>query len=117
MMPSGWIKDWATFLQIQFVTPINRLYDLGATVVVLTFDNYEFCPGAKNPTQKKRTTKIPKVAWDQRQELPSTIPEEYMTWIMWQPNPPQSFTHIAAAQFALFTRLSVFYHFRNQKIT
>jgi hypothetical protein len=148
-MPGGWIKDWATFLQVQFVTPINRLYDLGATVVVLTFglirfqvvncllhpvigyvwlvqgshlylrvtlhhphaDNYAYTPLAKAPTQRLRTTKIPKVAWDQRHELQSTIPENYMVFIMWQPNPHQSFAHITAAQFAWFTWLSVFSSF------
>jgi hypothetical protein len=42
MLAGDWVKDWATFLQIQFVTPINRLYDLGATVVVLTFGLLRF---------------------------------------------------------------------------
>jgi hypothetical protein len=46
MMASSYVKDWPTFMQIQFVGPINRLYSYGATVVVLTFDNYEFCPGS-----------------------------------------------------------------------
>ena len=82
MIPGDWIKDWSSFLEIQFVRPINRLFEFGADVVVLTFDNYSYTPGAKNPTQIKRTTKIPQIKWDQRQELPSIIPENYMVCIM-----------------------------------
>jgi hypothetical protein len=75
------IRTWETFLAVQFVTPINRLYDLGATVVVLSFDFYPKTPGAKQPTQRKRTTKLVKLPWDQREELPSVIPENYSTLI------------------------------------
>jgi hypothetical protein len=60
-----------------------------------------FFSGAKAPTQRKRTTKIQKLEWDEKQDLGSVIPENYMQMIMYEKNPPQSFAHNAEAQFAL----------------
>jgi hypothetical protein len=76
------IKDWPTYLRVQFVNPINRLFEMGASSVVLSFDYYPLVPLAKAPTQKKRTVKVPKVPWDQRQELPSTLPPNFPQLLM-----------------------------------
>ena len=82
LMRPSFVHTWDMLLQIQYVAPINRLFEMGATTVVLAFDNYKYTPGAKQPTQRKRTTKIPKVDWNVRQELPSIIPEAYDRYIM-----------------------------------
>jgi hypothetical protein len=82
LMRPSFINTWDMFLKIQYVNPINRLFDMGATTVVLAFDNYKYTPGAKQPTQRKRTTKIPKLNWDQREDLPSIIPANYDQLIM-----------------------------------
>ena len=37
MMAGEWCRDWATFLRMQYVGPIDRLFSLGAKVVVLSF--------------------------------------------------------------------------------
>ena len=37
MFASTFVRDWATFLKIQYVGPIDRLFSLGAKVVVLSF--------------------------------------------------------------------------------
>lgn len=76
MRPSG-ITSWDTFLQIQFVQPINRLFELGAQVVTLGFDNYRLVPLSKAPTQRMRTKKIRCVPWNADSELPPSIPEHY----------------------------------------
>jgi hypothetical protein len=76
-IPGDFIADWSQFLKIQYVNPINRLFDFGARTVVLSFDNYAHVVGAKNPTQRKRTTKIARLEWDKRTDLPSVVPENY----------------------------------------
>lgn len=76
MRPSG-ITCWTQLLHCQFVVPINRLFAMGATVVVLAFDNYKLTPTAKQPTQRKRTKRVPTVPWNADAQLPPTIPDNY----------------------------------------
>jgi hypothetical protein len=78
MRPKG-MTSWQLLLQCQFVAPINRLFSMGATVVVLAFDNYKRVPTAKQPTQRKRTKRVPTVPWDADAQLPPIIPDNYET--------------------------------------
>jgi hypothetical protein len=77
LMRPGGITSWTQLLHCQFVVPINRLFAMGATVVVLAFDNYKRTPTAKQPTQRKRTKRVPTVPWDADAQLPPTIPDNY----------------------------------------
>jgi hypothetical protein len=82
LMRASFMHTWEVFLEVQFVNPLNRLFRWGATTVVLSFDNYKFTPTAKQPTQRRRTTKIPQLEWHEQVSLPSTIPHNYEQLIM-----------------------------------
>jgi hypothetical protein len=82
LMRASFMHTWDVFLNVQFVNPLNRLFRWGATTVVLSFDNYKFTPTAKQPTQRRRTTKIPQLEWNEHSILPSIIPENYEKLIM-----------------------------------
>jgi hypothetical protein len=82
LMRASFMNTWEVFLDVQFVNPLNRLFRWGATTVVLSFDNYKLTPTAKQPTQRRRTTKIPKLEWNEQVCLPSRIPDNYEQLIM-----------------------------------
>ena len=82
LMRASFMNTWEVFLDVQFVNPLNRLFRWGATTVILSFDNYKFTPTAKQPTQRRRTTKIPQLEWKEQVCLPSRIPDNYEQLIM-----------------------------------
>jgi hypothetical protein len=82
LLPPDFCRDYSTYLRIQFVNPINNLFKSGASTVVAMFDDYSLVPNAKAPTQRKRTTKFTKVPWDQKQDLPATMPPNFPTLLM-----------------------------------
>jgi hypothetical protein len=82
LMRASFMHTWEVFLDVQFVNPLNRLFRWGATTVILSFDNYKFTPTAKQPTQRRRTTKIPQLNWKEQACLPSKIPDNYEQLIM-----------------------------------
>jgi hypothetical protein len=82
LLPPDFCRDYSSYLRIQFVNPINNLFKSGASTVVACFDDYSLVPQAKQPTQRKRTTKFTKVPWDQEQDLPATMPPNFSTLLM-----------------------------------
>lgn len=77
LMKSDAIKTWDLFYKVQFKAPIERAFQLGASVVVLGFDNYQHVPEAKAPTQRKRCNKIQSWEFKDGDELPAILPESW----------------------------------------
>ena len=60
----GAVKDWQTWLQTNYIRPINRyLARPGIDNVVLAFDDHTFTPLAKGPTQAKRRSRSEITSW------------------------------------------------------
>jgi hypothetical protein len=74
-MPSA--PTWANFLHKQFVMPVKSMLALGATTVVLAFDDYTFVPRAKAITQAKRRERLTPIDFTEGQQLPIVPP---MPW-------------------------------------
>jgi hypothetical protein len=72
-MPSE-TPTWAGFLHKQFVTPVRQMFALGATTVVLAFDDYAFVPRAKAITQAKRRERLTPIEFIEGQQLPPIPP-------------------------------------------
>ena len=53
-MVSPEIKTWSDLIQRHFAAPVKRFFRMGAEVVVLAFDVYDFVPLAKQITQHNR---------------------------------------------------------------
>jgi hypothetical protein len=71
------IDTWQRWLDVQFSYNIRKYLTSGVETIVLAFDNYEFCPSAKAPTQQKRKSRVIMADWHERMALPPTIPAEY----------------------------------------
>lgn len=74
LMKSKAIVTWDQFVQYQFILPIRRIFQQGATTVVLAFDDYANVPEAKSMTQTRRSQKAAPVFFHERDQLPPTIP-------------------------------------------
>lgn len=68
---------WSEFLHKQFVVPVRAMFALGATTVVLAFDDYAFVPRAKAITQAKRRARTTPIEFTEGQQLPPAPP---MPW-------------------------------------
>lgn len=68
------IHTWETYFERQFLNTIEAQFRTGASVVVMGFDDYQFVPTAKAPTQRKRNTHVPTVNFEEGQDLPSRPP-------------------------------------------
>ena len=73
-MPHSEAPTWQNFLHKQFVVPVQNMYGLGATTVILAFDDYEFVPRAKAITQAKRRARVTPIDFTEGQQLPPTPP-------------------------------------------
>jgi hypothetical protein len=74
-MPGGSeAPTWANFLHKQFVMPVKSMFALGATTVVLAFDDYAFVPRAKAITQAKRRERLTPIEFAEGQQLPPMPP-------------------------------------------
>jgi hypothetical protein len=73
----GDINTWQKWLQIQFTSNIRRYIDNGVKTIVLAFDDHNYSPAAKAPTQQKRKSRVVAIDWHERAPLPPTIPAEY----------------------------------------
>jgi hypothetical protein len=82
LMRGGRAGSWEHFLDKMFVDPINRLFRLGAVVVILAFDDYSLVPTAKAPTQRERAARSGvSEPWDPQivqVQLGADFPENYM---------------------------------------
>lgn len=77
LMKADYIKTWAEFLRLQFYQPIEHAIARGAAVVVLGFDDYRHVPTAKTPTQRKRSDHVKALAFEEADELPPLMPDEW----------------------------------------
>lgn len=77
LMKADYINTWALFLEKQFISKIDNAFSLGARVVVLAFDNYEHVPSAKNMTQQKRSRSVPVLKFDEKDDLPPILPDNW----------------------------------------
>ena len=77
LMKADWIRSWGEFLQMQFYKMIDQAFADGAGVVVLGFDDYAHVPSAKSPTQRKRSSHVQALAFDDADELPASLPVEW----------------------------------------
>jgi len=76
----GAVKNWQTWLQTNYIRPINRyLARPGIDNVVLAFDDHTFTPLAKGPTQAKRRSRSEVPSWQPHRPLPENIPDNYDT--------------------------------------
>ena len=77
LMKADYIKTWAEFLRLQFYQPIEHAIAGGAAVVVLGFDDYKHVPVAKTPTQRKRSNHVKALSFEEADELPPLMPDEW----------------------------------------
>lgn len=78
LMKSSHIKDWDVFVRIQFIDVIHAIFNkYGASVCVLAFDDYDYVPTAKGPTQRCRSRHVPFVNFNEQDELPKEIPDDF----------------------------------------
>jgi hypothetical protein len=73
-MPNSEVPTWSSYIHKQFVTPVRQMFALGATTVVLAFDDYAFVPRAKAITQAKRRLRLTPIEFTETQQLPATPP-------------------------------------------
>ena len=78
LMKGDHVTTWQAFLHSQFVNTIEHAFALGASVVVMGFDDYTYVPRSKNMTQSKRNRSVPEVSFGLADDLPAHPPEEWM---------------------------------------
>jgi hypothetical protein len=77
LMISQRTVEWSQLIRFHYAAPIKRLFSLGARVVILAFDVYDFVPAAKQITQHNRVKTKVKVDFNDYQQLPAKIPDNY----------------------------------------
>ena len=77
LMKADYIRTWQQFFENQFVYTVEKAFESGASVVVMGFDDYTYVPVCKNMTQVKRNKSVPNMDFDEHDDLPSTIPENW----------------------------------------
>ena len=73
-MPRSECPTWSAYIHKQFVSPVRQMFALGATTVVLAFDDYAFVPRAKAITQAKRRVHITPIEFTESEQLPPVPP-------------------------------------------
>lgn len=77
LMKPDSVQQWNLFINIQFKKTIQNLFNLGAQVVVMGFDNYQYVPVSKTMTQVKRNKYVPVLKFDEVDELPPIMPTDW----------------------------------------
>lgn len=77
LMCGSHIQSWKQLVRQQFIQCIDSAFQTGACIVVLGFDNYEHVPAAKNMTQAKRSKQHVNVEFDDSDDLPAFMPENW----------------------------------------
>ena len=77
LMKADSVTSWSVFFAVQFFRTIEAGYALGASTVVLGFDDYEHVPCCKAMTQAKRAKQKVNYEFAQSSCLPSTLPEDW----------------------------------------
>jgi len=65
---------WDVFLHKQFMLPVQRMFEYGASKVILAFDDYENVPRAKSITQAKRVARFTPLSFGPQEQLPPFPP-------------------------------------------
>ena len=76
------MQTWECFIRNQFLKPIQEMFSYGCPRVVLCFDDYASVPLYKAMTQNSRTNKSEVKTFGAHEELPATIPEDPMQYLM-----------------------------------
>jgi len=77
LMKAAQIDSWGVFFAVQFFKTIENCFALGASTVVLGFDDYKHVPASKTMTQVKRAKQKIVLPFAQTACLPSTMPEDW----------------------------------------
>ena len=77
LMCGSHIRSWSQLVRQQFLQCIDAAFQTGACIVVLAFDNYEHVPSAKNMTQAKRSKQHVNINFDDSDDLPAHMPENW----------------------------------------
>eukprot|EP00961_Rhodomonas_salina_P265040 3582888-Rhodomonas_salina.2 len=82
LMKSTFITTWKDLIYWQFASPIKKYFAMGASTVVLAFDDYDHVPASKNMTQNKRQKHTPQMSMHGNEVLPASIPHNWSQCIM-----------------------------------
>jgi hypothetical protein len=77
LMKAAQIDTWSVFFAVQFFKTIENSFALGASTVVLAFDDYQHVPASKTMTQVKRAKQKIVLPFAQTACLPSIMPEDW----------------------------------------
>jgi hypothetical protein len=77
LMKADAVTSWDLFFSIQFYKTIERAFGLGASTVVLGFDDYEHVPTSKAMTQAKRAKQRVDYEFAHTSALPSRPPDDW----------------------------------------
>jgi len=77
LMKASQVDTWSVFFAVQFFKTIENGFALGASTVVLGFDDYQHVPESKNMTQAKRAKHKIVFPFAQTACLPSKMPEDW----------------------------------------
>ena len=77
LMKANTVDSWPLFFTVQFYKTIEHCYGLGASTVVLGFDDYRHVPASKTMTQVKRAKQKVDFEFAQTSCLPCKMPEDW----------------------------------------
>ena len=77
LMKAAQVDTWSVFFAVQFFKTIENGFALGASTVVLGFDDYKHVPVSKNMTQVKRAKHKVVYPFAQTACLPSKMPDDW----------------------------------------
>ena len=77
LMKAAQVDSWGVFFAVQFFKTIENGFALGASTVVLGFDDYMHVPASKTMTQLKRVKQKVVFPFPQTACLPSRMPEDW----------------------------------------
>ena len=78
LMKAAQVDTWSVFFAVQFFKTIENGFALGASTVVLAFDDYKHVPASKTMTQVKRAKQKIILPFAQTSCLPSKMPEDWV---------------------------------------
>jgi hypothetical protein len=76
-MAASTTRMWDDLVKRNFAYPIMRYYRMGASTVVLAFDDYAHVPAAKSITQANRSKGKAPFVFGDSQNLESVMPQDY----------------------------------------
>jgi hypothetical protein len=77
LMAAGTTRRWDDLVKRNFAGPITRFLRMGASTVVLAFDDYKYVPSAKSITQANRSKGKAVFTFNERQHLETVMPGDY----------------------------------------